>query len=190
MKIGLFFGSFNPVHIGHLLIANYMVGYTDIDELWFIVSPQNPLKKPAFLIEDTLRLEMLKIAVGENSRMQVSDVEFTLSKPSFTINTLNHLKSRHPDKTFVIIMGADGLETFTKWKDYQLIEENYQRYIYPRPGSENIDIQSCKNCILQPAPLLEISSTFIRKALSEGKDIRYFLPAGVYEFIKANKLYV
>ena len=190
MKIGLFFGSFNPVHIGHLIIANYMISFTDIDELWFVLSPQNPLKEKALLIDDTFRLEMLKIAVGVNPKIKVCDTELSLSKPSFTINTLKYLEKLYPGNEFAIIMGADGIKSFTKWKDYQILEEKYQRYIYPRPGVNSIEIPSCKNCKILQAPLLEISSKYVRKALKEKKDMRYFLPYGVYDYIKSKDLYV
>jgi nicotinate-nucleotide adenylyltransferase len=190
MKIGLFFGSFNPVHVGHLLIANYMISFTDIDELWFMVSPQNPLKDKALLIDDSSRLEMLKIAVHENSKIKVSDVEFSLPTPSYTVHTLEFLEKHNPGNEFVIIMGADGLESFTKWKDYEKLQEKYQRYVYPRPGHESVKPGSCKNCQLQPAPLIEISSKFIRNALHQNKDMRYFLPEGVYDYIKSRKLYI
>lgn len=190
MKIGLFFGSFNPVHIGHMLIANYMTSFTDLDKLWFIVSPQNPLKNKELLLDDKLRLRMLEIAVGRHPVISVSDVESGLSKPSFTINTLNHLNEKHPEHTFVIIMGADGLSGFTEWKEYQYIERHYQRYIYPRPGFESMNPISCINCLFQPAPLIDISSTFIRQALKERKDMRYYLPEGVFDFIKENSLYI
>jgi nicotinate-nucleotide adenylyltransferase len=189
MKVGLFFGSFNPVHIGHMLIANYMISFTDIEELWFVISPHNPLKKKETLLDDNLRLEMLKIAVGSNSKIKVSEVEFGLSKPSFTIHTLTSLKENYPEHTFVIIMGADGLNGFTKWKSHEFIESNYVRYIYPRPGFDSFDPVSCKNCLSQPAPLIDISSTFIRKALKEKKNMNYYLPPGVYDFIKAKALY-
>jgi nicotinate-nucleotide adenylyltransferase len=190
MKVGLFFGSFNPVHSGHLIIANYMISFTDLDELWFVISPQNPLKDKDILLEDSLRLEMLKIAVQNFSKIKVSDVEFSLSKPSFTIHTIRYLENLFPLNKYVIVMGSDGLESFTKWKDYQILEENYQRYVYPRPGSEKLNIKNCKNCILQPAPLLELSSSFIRKALKENKEMQFFLPNGVYDFIKSNNLYL
>jgi nicotinate-nucleotide adenylyltransferase len=189
MKIGLFFGSFNPVHIGHMLIANFMISYTDLEELWFVISPQNPLKRREILLDDELRLEMLKIAVGSNSKIKVSEVEFTLSKPSFTIHTLNYLKEKYPMHNFVIIMGEDGLTSFTKWKDHEYIEQNYERYIYPRSGFESFDLSACNNCQFKLAPVIDISSTIIRKALKEKKDIRYYLPHGVYDFIISRSLY-
>jgi len=189
MKVGLFFGSFNPVHIGHMIIANYMISFTDIEELWFVLSPQNPLKEKSLLIDDALRLEMLKIAVGKNAKIKVSDAELKLSKPSFTINTLKHLAELYPKDEFVIIMGSDGLESFSQWKDYQILEENYQRYIYPRPGADYFDFKLHKNCIFHPAPLVDISSKYIRNALKEKKDMKYFLPAGVFEFIRSKNLY-
>jgi nicotinate-nucleotide adenylyltransferase len=190
MKVGLFFGSFNPVHAGHMLIANFMISFTDLGELWFVVSPQNPLKRKDSLLEDSQRLEMLKIAVGENPKIKVSDIEFGLSKPSYTIHTLNFLASQHPEHKFVIIMGADGLSSFTQWREFQNIEENFERYIYPRPGFESFDSLSCKNCHFQPAPIIDISSTVIRNALKEKKDMRYYLPHGVYDYIKAKSLYI
>jgi nicotinate-nucleotide adenylyltransferase len=190
MKIGLFFGSFNPVHIGHMIIANYMISFTDIDELWFVLSPQNPLKEKALLIDDSLRLQMLNIAVGLSSRIKVCDVELYLSKPSFTINTLKFLGQHYPGEEFIIVMGADGLKSFGKWKDFERLEENYLRYIYPRPGVEPLDKRSCKKSKFLAAPLLEISSKYVRKALKEKKDMRYFLPYGVYEFIKSKELYL
>jgi nicotinate-nucleotide adenylyltransferase len=190
MKVGLFFGSFNPVHIGHMLIANYMISFTDLGELWFIVSPQNPLKRKESLLDDGLRLEMLKIAVGTNLKIKVSDIEFGLSKPSFTIHTLNHLKEKYPEYSFVIIMGADGLASFTKWKEFRNIEQQYQRYVYPRPGFESPEPLSCKNCQIQHAPLIDISSTFIRKALKDTRDMSYYLPFGVYDFIVSKSLYI
>jgi nicotinate-nucleotide adenylyltransferase len=189
MKVGLFFGSFNPVHIGHLLIANYMISYTDLGELWFVISPQNPFKGKESLLNDELRLEMLKIAIGANSTIKVSDVEFGLSKPSFTIHTLTFLTDNYPEHSFVIIMGADGLSAFSKWKDHQYIEQHYERYVYPRTGFETIDPGICKNCRLQPAPVINISSTSIRQALYEKRDLRYYLPYGVYDFIKSKSLY-
>ena len=190
MKIGLFFGSFNPVHIGHLIIANYMISFTDLDELWFIVSPHNPLKNKESLLDEGLRIEMLRLAVGLNSRIKVSDVESGLTKPSYTIHTLAYLKEKHPGFDFVIIMGADGLSSFSKWKDHQFIEQHFERYVYPRPGFESFDFGSCKNCSFHSAPLIDISSTQIRKALAERRDVRYYLPNGVYDFILSRSLYL
>lgn len=182
-KVGLYFGSYNPIHIGHMVIANYMVEYTDIDELWFVVSPQNPHKKKVNLLDDYQRLEMVHRAIGKDHRFQASSIEFGLPKPSYTIDTLAHLKERHPNNQFVILMGSDNLENFHKWKNYEAIVENYGVIVYPRPGFDESKVQQHKNItIAHGAPLMEISSSFIRDAIKEGKDVRYFLPAesGVY----------
>jgi nicotinate-nucleotide adenylyltransferase len=182
MKIGLYFGSFNPVHIGHLAIANYMIGFTDIDQLWFVISPQNPLKQRVTLLEDHKRRTLLEMAVEEDDRFRVSDIEFKLPKPSYTVDTLAYLKELHPNHEFVLIMGSDGIPTFKKWKNYHVIEENYTRLIYPRPGFP-VNLEDHPNCVLVDAPLMEISSTFIRDALKQKIDIRHFLPHKVYDYI-------
>jgi nicotinate-nucleotide adenylyltransferase len=189
MKVGLYFGSFNPVHIGHLAIANYIVEFTDIDRLWFVLSPQNPLKKKATLLEDLDRYDLLKLAVGRDKHFEICDIEFHLPKPSYTIDTLTYLKERNPRYKFVIIMGSDVLPTFHKWKNYKEIIKNYQRYIYPRRGYENIDTKEHQNIKIIDAPLIEISSSFIRRALKQGKNIKYFLPAEVYKYILKKHLY-
>ncbi|MFO7659100.1 MAG: nicotinate (nicotinamide) nucleotide adenylyltransferase [Bacteroidales bacterium] len=187
MKTGLFFGSFNPVHIGHLAIANYMVEFTDIDRLWFVISPHNPLKKKESLLPDYARYELLKMAIANEETFDISDIEFRLPKPSYTIDTLTYLRELYPRHHFVLIIGSDNLSTFSKWKNYRLIEENYHRYVYPRKGSELIDLKQHKNITIVNAPVIEISSSFIRKSLAGGKNIRYFLPGKVYEeIIKMN----
>ncbi len=182
MKTGLYFGSFNPVHIGHLAIANYMTAFTDIDQLWFVISPQNPLKKQAMLLEDHKRRSMLDIAIEEDDRFRVCDIEFKLPKPSYTVDTLAHLKELHPSNDFVLIMGSDGLSTFYKWKNHKVIEENYMRYIYPRPGYP-VNPDDHVHIRIVDAPLMEISSTFIRDSLHSKIDIRHFLPPKVYKYI-------
>jgi nicotinate-nucleotide adenylyltransferase len=188
MKTGLYFGSFNPVHIGHLAIANYMTGFTDIDQLWFVISPQNPLKRKATLLEDHKRRALLELAVENDDRLRVCDIEFKLPKPSYTVDTLAYMKELYPSHEFILIMGSDGLPTFKKWKNYRVIEENYTRYIYPRPGFP-VDLSEHPNCRVVDAPLMEISSTFIRDALKERKDIRHFLPPRVYEYISEMHYY-
>lgn len=182
MKTGLYFGSFNPVHIGHLAIANYMIEFTDLDQLWFVISPQNPLKKQTSLLEDHKRRAMLEIAVENDDRFRVCDIEFRMPKPSYTIDTLTWLKELHPATEFVLIMGSDGLPTFHKWKNYKIIEEQYNRYIYPRPGYP-VEPGQYPNMVIADAPQMEISSTFIREALRSKRDIRHFLPGKVYEYI-------
>jgi nicotinate-nucleotide adenylyltransferase len=189
MKVGLYFGSFNPVHVGHLAIANYFVEFTDIEQLWFIISPQNPLKNKKSLLPDYQRFELLYRAVGGDTKYRVSDIEFRMPKPSYTIDTLIYLKEKYPDHQFVIIMGSDGLSTFSKWKNHDQIIQNYPRYVYPRPGSENINTEKHKNIELVNAPLIEISSSFIRQSIKEGKDMRYFLPKDVAEYVTEMHFY-
>ncbi|UCH15678.1 MAG: nicotinate-nucleotide adenylyltransferase [Bacteroidales bacterium] len=189
MKVGLYFGSFNPVHIGHLAIANYIVEFTDIDQLWFVLSPQNPLKKKTSLLNDYDRYDLLKKAIGEDNSFQICDIELRLPKPSYTIDTLTYLKERNPGFNFILIMGSDVLTTFHKWKNHEEIIKNYQRYIYPRRGFENINLKDHKNIKVIDAPLIEISSSFIRSALKHGKNVRYFLPEEVYKYILKKHLY-
>jgi nicotinate-nucleotide adenylyltransferase len=188
MKIGLFFGSFNPVHIGHLAIANYMVEFTDLQQLWFVISPHNPLKPKQSLLADYHRRALMEFAVEKDTRYRVSDIEFSMPQPSFTIDTLAWLNEKYPGNTFVILMGSDGLPTFNKWKNYRLIEETYQRYVYPRPGFP-VNVSEHRNMVLVDAPLIEISSSFIREAIGSGKNMRYFLPPKVFEYIEEMHFY-
>lgn len=183
MKAGLFFGSFNPIHIGHLAIANYMAEFTDLDEFWFIISPHNPLKKKSSLLDSHHRYDMVEMAINEENRFQVSDIEFRLPQPSYTINTLTYLQERYPNNRFVLIMGSDNLESIHKWKNYEQILENYEIYVYPRPNNKGSILYNEKNVKLLPAPIMEISSSFIRNAIKSKKDIKYYLPAEVYQYI-------
>lgn len=183
IKTGLFFGSFNPIHIGHLAIANYMLEFSDIDQLWFIVSPQNPLKQKQTLLADYHRLELTRRAVEDDNRFRVSDIEFGMPTPSYTIDTLAYLGEKHPDHDFHLIMGADGLKTFNQWKNSQQIQEKYHRLVYPRPGIPNEAIRDQQNITLVDAPMIEISSSFIRQSIKEGKDVRYFLPEKTYHYL-------
>lgn len=183
LKIGLYFGSFNPVHIGHLAIANYMVEFAGINELWFVVSPQNPLKKKENLLNDYDRLEMMHIAVANEQRFRVSDIEYRLPKPSYTIDTLVHLSEKYPDHKFALIMGSDNLESLNRWKNYEMILENYEIIVYPRPGYESSSVADSPNIKVVDAPLMEISSTFIRDSVKAGKKINWFLPPKVWEYI-------
>lgn len=189
MKVGLYFGSYNPVHIGHLAIANYMVEFTDIEQLWFIVSPQNPFKRKEKLLDDFDRYDMVELATGHDDRFRVSDIEFRMPKPSYTIDTLTYLKEQFPGNDFSLIIGSDNLPTFNQWKNYKLIQENYKRYVYPRKGSVNIDPRRDINIEMVDAPFIEISSSFIRSAIREGRDIRYFLPEKVYDYIQKMNFY-
>ncbi|WP_303922001.1 nicotinate (nicotinamide) nucleotide adenylyltransferase [Draconibacterium sediminis] len=190
LKIGLYFGSYNPIHIGHLAIANYMVEYTDIDQLWFVVSPHNPLKKKNNLLDDYQRLELVHRAVEGDDRFRASNIEFSLPKPSYTVDTLAYLKEQHPNYHFKILMGSDNLENFHKWKNYETILGNYGIIVYPRPGFDPDKVLVEKNITMaKDAPLMEISSSFIRKAIKEGKDVRHFLPQKSWEYLEEMNFY-
>jgi nicotinate-nucleotide adenylyltransferase len=190
MRIGLFFGSFNPVHIGHLALANYFVEFTELQKIWFVISPHNPLKKKKSLLNDQMRLEMVEIAIEGDKRFEICDIEFRMPQPSYTIDTLTYLAEKNPKTEFIVIMGDDGLEHFHKWKNYQEIIKQYKRLVYPRNKNKTIDYSRHENIeVLSNAPLIEISSSFIRKALKDGKDIRYFLPDKVQAYIDKYNLY-
>jgi nicotinate-nucleotide adenylyltransferase len=184
MKIGLFFGSFNPVHVGHMVIANYMLEFTGLDKIWFVISPHNPHKQKSTLLNQRQRWEMVNLAIGDNSKMKASDIEFGLSQPSYTINTLAYLEEKYPGKEFVLIMGADNLQSFPKWKNYEEILNRFGIYVYPRPGSTGGELINHPKVKLVDTPLMEISSTMIRQAIKEKKDVRYFLPEAVWNYIK------
>lgn len=189
IKTGLYFGSFNPVHIGHLAIANYMIEYSDLEQLWFIVSPQNPLKEKKSLLSDHHRLEMVRLALEDDPRFRVSDIEFKLPTPSYTIDTLAYLEEKNPGHEFQLVMGADQLRTFQKWKNASLIISNYHRLIYPRPGVDPESLLSVPNASIVNAPLMEISSSFIRQAVKDGKDIRHLVPAPAYNYMREMHFY-
>lgn len=175
MKIGLFFGSFNPVHIGHKVIASYLVDFTDLDKVMFVVSPQNPLKQKISLLDQYHRLQIIRAEIEDNSKLEVSDIEFDMPKPSYTIDTLVRLKEKYPENDYSIIMGSDNLQNFHKWKNYEQILEDYSVYVYPRPGYEISG--SHKNIhVIEGVPQMEISSSFIRKSIKEGKNISYLMP--------------
>jgi nicotinate-nucleotide adenylyltransferase len=189
MKIGLFFGSFNPIHIGHMIIANYMANHTYLDRVWIVVSPQNPLKDKSLLINTYDRLEMCKLAFNDDAKIQVSDIELHLPQPSYTIDTLTYLKEKYPEHEFTLIMGADNLNSLKKWKNYELILRDYKILVYPRPKEVFSELSTHPNISITEAPIMEISSTFIRNAIKNNKDIRYFLPDNVLEFIESKSLY-
>ncbi|MFW5657844.1 MAG: nicotinate (nicotinamide) nucleotide adenylyltransferase [Bacteroidota bacterium] len=188
-NVGLFFGSFNPIHIGHMAIANYMVEFTDMKEIWFIISPQNPFKEKKSLLEDHHRLDLANLAINNDPDFMASDIEFNMPRPSYTIDTLARLTERHPRYRFSLIMGSDSLPTFHKWKNYEQIIENHTRYVYPRPGVDLEEIESPENCVIVDAPLMEISSTFIREAIKKKKDIRYFMPSKAYRYMRDMHFY-
>jgi nicotinate-nucleotide adenylyltransferase len=188
MKIGLFFGSFNPMHIGHKIIASYMVEFSNLDKVMFVVSPQNPLKQKNSLLDQYHRLQIIRAEEEDNPKLAVSDIEFSMPKPSYTIDTLARLKEEHPENDYALIMGADNLQNFHKWKNYEQILENYSIYVYPRPG---IEIEGThKNIhIIDGVPQMEISSSFIRKSIKEGKDISYLMPEKAWKYTDEMNFY-
>ena len=188
MKIGLYFGSFNPIHIGHLIIAEFVHEHTDVRQVWFVVSPQNPFKHQSSLLNGYQRLHLVKIAIEENPLLLASDVEFKLPTPSFTSDTLVYLEEKYPEHQFVIVLGSDGFQNIKKWKNAEFLLKNYSFIIYKRPGFIIYD-NSDANCILLDAPLLEISSTYIRKQIKEGKSVKYLLPDAVNQEINKSHYY-
>ena len=194
-KVGLLMGSFNPVHIGHMGIANYMLEFTDIDAIDFIVSPQNPFKQNQSLLDENERLKMVQIAIGVTENMYVSDIEFTMEKPSYSIDTLKTLQAQNTDIKYVLIIGSDNLELIEQWRDYEYILENFDVYVYERIGYSTKTIkmihliQKYNINVFNDCPSIELSSTFIRKALSENKCMKYFLPIGVQYYINQNNYY-
>lgn len=189
MKTGLYFGSFNPIHIGHMAIANFMIEFSELEQLWFVVSPHNPLKEKKTLLKDYHRLEMVQLAVEGDDRFRASDIEFKLPTPSYTIDTLVYLEEKNPGREFQLVMGADGLRTFHKWKHANLIVENYHRLIYPRPGVDMDAVSLLPNATVVNAPLMEISSSFIRSAIKEGKDVRHLVPVKAYKYMREMHFY-
>ncbi|MCS6824420.1 MAG: nicotinate (nicotinamide) nucleotide adenylyltransferase [Cytophagaceae bacterium] len=189
MKVGLFFGSFNPIHIGHLIIANYMACNTDLDEVWFIVSPQNPFKKSSSLLHEFDRYEMIRLAIHDNFKLKVSDIEFRLPKPSYTIDTLTYIQDIHKQKEFVLILGEDNLSQFPNWKNYEKILEYYCLYVYPRPRSDKSSLIHHPKIKMVNAPLLDISATHIRQLVKENKSIRYLVTEDVERYIERNQFF-
>lgn len=189
MRVGLFFGSFNPIHVGHMVLANYMVSFTDLEEVWFVVSPQNPLKDKKGLLDQNNRLHLVNLAIEDHPKIKSSNIEFGLPQPSYTINTLTYLKEKYPNHDFCLIMGSDNLTTFNKWKNYEEILKRYSIYVYPRPNYNGSEFDSHPMVKITEAPLIEISSTFIREAIKNKKDVRYFLAPKVWEYIDEMHFY-
>jgi nicotinate-nucleotide adenylyltransferase len=187
MNIGLYFGSFNPVHTGHLIIASHIADYSNLNQVWFVVSPQNPLKPSASLLNEYHRLHLVQTAVEGDSRFRVTEVEFKLPKPSYTIDTLTYLQEKYPENSFTVIMGTDSFQNISKWKNHELLLKNHAFVLYPRPGFEVKDLPA--NVTLIPAPLLEISATAIRRKIKEGKSVRYLVPDNVREEIERSGYY-
>jgi nicotinate-nucleotide adenylyltransferase len=188
MNIGLYFGSFNPIHMGHLIIANHIVEHSQLDKIWFVLSPHNPLKESHTLLNEYDRLHLVELAIKDNNRFRASNIEFSLPKPSYTIDTLTYLREKFPLEKFTVIMGSDSFQNLPRWKNYEQLIAQYPIIVYRRPGFE-VDAQQPSNITVLSAPLLEISSTHIRSMIKEGKSIRYLVPDAVVAYIKDNKYY-
>ena len=182
-KVGIYSGSFNPIHHGHVMLANYLVEFSDLDELWFVVSPQNPLKKKEDLLDDDERLKMLQLALGDDSRFHVCDIEMHLPTPSYTINTLTALSEQYPDYEFVFICGMDSLQNFPNWREYQKILDNFRLLVFPRAGYDGGELTHHPNVTVVETPIIEISSTFIRDCVKNGKDVRHFMPEKAFRYM-------
>jgi nicotinate-nucleotide adenylyltransferase len=189
MKIGLYFGSFNPIHTGHLIIANYTQQHTDLDQVWFVVSPQNPLKPSAGLLNEYHRLALVQLAIEGEPKLKVSDIEFRLPKPSYTVDTLAYLQEKYPQHRFAVIMGSDSFQNLPRWKNYQHILQHYPIYVYRRPDHEVTATEEPGSITILDAPLLQISATEIRNTVKAGKSIRYLVPDKVKEEIERNGYY-
>jgi nicotinate-nucleotide adenylyltransferase len=190
LKTGLFFGSFNPIHIGHLIIANAVLDEIDLREIWFIVSPQNPHKRDSkSLAHEFDRMDMVELAITGDHRFRANDIEFHLPKPNYTIDTLTYLSEKYPRNEFFLIIGEDNLASFPRWKNYKMILENYCLLVYPRTGSGPYDLHHHKKVKMIDAPLLDISASYIRKCVKNGRSLKYLIPDEVIEFIKDRGLY-
>ena len=189
MKVGLFFGSFNPIHVGHLIIANYMATHTDLREVWLVVSPQNPHKQKQSLARDYDRLHLVQLAIGDNPRLRASNIEFGLPKPSYTVDTLTYLREKYPSKEFVLIMGGDNLGTFHKWKNYETILREHEIFVYNRPDYELGKLQTHPKVSLFQAPMMHLSASYIRQCIRAGKSIQYLVTQEVHDHIEASGLY-
>ena len=188
-KTGLFFGSYNPIHHGHLIIASYMLEFTDLEEVWFVVSPQNPLKEKKSLLADYHRLALVNLAVEDHYQFRASNIEFSMPKPSYTIDTLTWLSEKYENREFVLICGTDVFPTFHKWKNHEVILSQYKLYVYPRPGYDLGIYRGNEAIQLHSAPLMEISSSFIRKGIQAGKNMDFWMPSKVYNYIKEMHFY-
>ena len=190
MRVGLFFGSFNPIHLGHLAVAEYMAEHTDLDEVWIIVSPHNPLKPVSSLLPDEDRLAMVKLAINNQPKLKVSDVEFNLPKPSYTIYTILHLKEKYPEHNFVLIIGEDNLAAFDRWKDHEQILKECMVYVYPRSHSEQSTFHfHPKIKLIKDAPLMDVSATEIRMGTRNRDDIKELIPAAVWQYVVEKQLF-
>ncbi|WP_336067703.1 nicotinate (nicotinamide) nucleotide adenylyltransferase [Mesoflavibacter sp. CH_XMU1404-2] len=191
MKIGLYFGSFNPIHVGHLIIANQLVENSDLDQIWFVVTPHNPFKKKSTLLDNYQRLEMVYLATKDYDTLKESDIEFNLPQPNYTVNTLVHLTEKYPKHEFALIMGEDNLKSFHKWKNYQTILEYHSIYVYPRISEGKVDTQFNNHPKITrvDAPIIELSSTLIRNAIKDGKNVKPLLPEHVWAYLDEMNFY-
>ena len=188
MKIGLFFGSFNPMHTGHKVIASYMVEFSDLDKVMFVVSPQNPFKNKRSLLDQYQRLMIIRMEIEDNPKLQVTDIEFSMPQPSYTIDTLVRLREENPNNEYALIMGADNLQRFNKWKNYQQILDCYSIYVFPRPGYQINE--SYKNIyVVNDVPEMAISASFIRQSIKQGRDVSYLMPEKAWQYIDEMNLY-
>lgn len=185
----LFFGSFNPIHVGHLIIANTMLQQDGVDEVWLVVSPQNPLKERASLLADHHRLQMARLAVDDNYGLRVCDIEMHLPLPSYTVVTLAALGEKHPDREFCLIMGSDNLQSLHRWRNYEYILQNHRIFVYPRPGSEQCPLRNHPSVTMVDVPMMDISSTYIRSQIKEHRDVRYLLTEPVYKYLTEMHFY-
>lgn len=191
MKIGLFFGTFNPIHVGHLVIANHIAEYTDLDQIWFVVTPQSPFKIKASILDNRQRYEMVYRATKDYQSLRPCDIEFHLPQPNYTIDTLTYLQEKYPEHTFALIMGEDNLQSFHKWKNYELILNDHDIYVYPRISKESVKtrFENHERIKKVDAPVMELSSTFIRKSRKEGKNVKAMLPEPVWEYLDEMNFY-
>ncbi len=191
MKIGLYFGTFNPIHVGHLTIANHLAEYSNLDKIWFVVTPHSPFKKKSSLLDNRQRYEMVYQATKDYLKLEPSDIEFNLPQPNYTINTLTYLQEKYPKDEFALIMGEDNLKSFHKWKNYELILDNHDIYVYPRISEGKIDTQFNEHPKIHniSAPIMQLSSTFIRKSIKDGKNVRPMLPEHVWEYLDEMNFY-
>lgn len=191
MKVGLYFGSFNPIHVGHMIIANHMVEFSDLDQVWFVVTPHSPFKKKSSLLDNNHRYQLVMIATEDYANLKPSKIEFDLPQPNYTINTLIHLVEKYPSNEFALIMGEDNLKSFHKWKNQEVIIENHDIYVYPRVAEikGQQEIQNHSRIKMVTAPIIEISSTLIRNAIKNGKDIRPLLPLKVWNYLDEMNFY-
>lgn len=188
-KIGLFFGSFNPVHVGHMIIANFMVTKAGLDQVWMVVSPHNPLKEKQSLAKDHDRLHLVNLAIGDNPKIKSSNIEFSLPKPSYTIDTLTYLNEKYDNVEFILLMGGDSLASLHKWKNYEKLLSDYKIYVYQRPQYDLGELQHHKNVTVVEAPMLNISASYVRECIKSNHSIQYLVPDKVYEYINGSNLY-